>query len=208
MKIKIIENFLKKNDFKKLSSLRLKKISSNEIKVYHNNITQNNVVKATCLNKDFVKKMHKKYHSLALNILKELNPNKINLYEHSEFHIIETGSKYSFPIHDDTPNKLLSGVIYLTPKSNCGTFFYKNKNGDQKKEIKWKQNRAVFFSRLERQSWHSFKGDNSSNRLALVYNLMTTKIKKVAEIEKKNYWIMQLRFLLNPHLYRFFKFTI
>ena len=208
MQIKVIEKFLKKDDFKKLSSLRLKTIHSDEIKVYHNNIDQNNIVKSTCLKKYIVKNMHKKYHSLALNILKELNPDKISLYEYSEFHIIETGSKYSFPIHDDTPNKLLSGVVYLTPKSNCGTFFYKNKNGDQKREIKWKQNRAVFFSRLERQSWHSFRGDYKSNRLALVYNLMTTKIKKVAEIEKENYWIMQFRFLLNPYLYRFFKFTI
>jgi hypothetical protein len=155
-----------------------------------------------------VRAMHKKYHPIVLNILKDLNPNKIDLYEYSEFHIIETGAKYIFPIHDDTPNKLLSGVVYLTPRDNLGTFFYKNKNGDKKKEIKWEQNRAVFFSRLERKSWHSFQGDGKSNRLALVYNLMTTKIKKVAEIEKRSYLIMQLRYLLNPYLYRIFKFTI
>ena len=39
----------------------------------------------------------------------------------SQFHIIETGSDYKYPIHDDTPNKLLSGVIYLRPKKNSGT---------------------------------------------------------------------------------------
>jgi len=208
MKIKIVENFLKKKDFRKITSLKLKKISQNEIKVYHNNIDKNNIVKSTCLNSKVVRAMHKKYHPIALNILKVLNRNKIDLYEYSEFHIINTGAKYIFPIHDDTPNKLLSGVVYLTPRDNLGTFFYKNKNGDKKKEIKWKQNRAVFFSRLERKSWHSFQGDGKSNRLVLVYNLMTTKIRKVAEIEKRSYLIMQLRYLLNPYIYRIFKFTI
>lgn len=208
MKIKILENFLKKKDFRKITALKLKKISQSEIKVYHNSIDKNNIVKSTCLNSKFVIAMHKKYHPIALNILKDLNRKKIDLYEYSEFHIINTGAKYIFPIHDDTPNKLLSGVVYLTPRDNLGTFFYKNKNGDKKKEIKWKQNRGVFFSRLERKSWHSFQGDEKSNRLALVYNLMTTKIRKVAEIEKRSYLIMQLRYLLNPYIYRIFKFTI
>jgi len=208
MKIKIVENFLKKKDFKILTSLNLKKINQNEIMVYNNIIDKNNVVKSTCLNKNIIRDIHNKYHPVALNILKELNHNKVKLYEYSEFHIIETGAKYNFPIHDDTPNKLLSGVIYLKPKNNFGTFFYKNKNGDKKKEVKWKQNRGVFFSRLEQKSWHSFRGDCKSNRLVLVYNLMTTKIKKVAELEKRSYFIMQFRYILNPYLYRVFGFTI
>lgn len=70
------------------------------------------------------------------------------------------------------------------------------------------QNRAVFFSRTERKSWHSFQGDGVSSRLALVYNLMTTNIKKVSEIENKNYFLTKTRFIINPVLYKYFKITI
>ena len=47
------------------------------------------------------------------------------------------------------------------------------------------KNRAVFFSRKERETWHSYQGDGVNDRIALVFNLMTNKIKKVYEIEKK-----------------------
>ena len=143
-----------------------------------------------------------------MDILNELYPEKVNLYDYSEFHIIETGSNYKFPIHDDTPNKLLSGVIYLKPEKNTGTLFYKNKKGDDKKEIEWKQNRGVFFSRSEKKTWHSYEGDRNSNRIALVYNLMTTNIKEVSKIEKVSFIPTLLRYKINPYLYRFFKFTI
>ena len=71
--------------------------------------------------------MQKNYHDQAIDILRELNPKKLDLYDYSEFHIIVTGKNYKFPIHDDTPNKLLSGVIYLKPNKNTGTIFYSNK---------------------------------------------------------------------------------
>ena len=140
--------------------------------------------------------------------MKELNPEKIKLYDYSEFFIIETGSNYKFPIHDDTPNKLLSGVVYLKPEENSGTIFYKNKKGDDRKEIEWKVNRAVFFSRSERNTWHSYQGDGKNNRLVLVYNLMTKRIKEVYKIEKKNYFLGMFRYKINYYLYRYFKFTI
>ena len=43
------------------------------------------------------------------------------------------------------------------------------------------KNRAVFFSRKERETWHSYEGDRKSERIALVYNLMTSKLKKSAK---------------------------
>ena len=64
-----------------------------------------------------------------MKLLKELYPEKLKLWEYSEFHIIETGSKYKYPIHRDTPYKLLSGVIYLSPKVNKGTILYEDKKG-------------------------------------------------------------------------------
>ena len=58
-------------------------------------------------------------------------------------------------IHLDDPNKLLSGVISFSSRI-IGTIIYKNKYGDMPKEIEWKQNRAMFFSRKQSQTWHSY----------------------------------------------------
>ena len=67
------------------------------------------------------------------------------------------------------------------------------------------KNRAVFFSRRERETWHSYKGDGKNNRLALVYNLMTSDIRKVCKLENKNFFITKFRHSINPYLYRYFK---
>lgn len=206
--IKIIDNFLSKDDFNELSNLEVKETKCDNIDVYNNSIDKNGLIKASVIKNTTINRLFNNYHSKAIEILKELSSKKVDLYEYSEFHIINTGANYKFPIHDDTPNKLLSGVIYLTPKKNFGTYFYDNKKGDNKKEVEWMQNRAVFFSRTERKSWHSFQGDGVSSRLALVYNLMTTNIKKVSEIENKNYFLTKTRFIINPVLYKYFKITI
>ena len=208
MKIKVIDNFLEEIDLNSINSINLKKINGNEIKVYQNSIHKSGETKLDCFDENFIKKLHSKYHNKALNILKELNPKKISLYDYSEFHIIETGYNSKFPTHDDTPNKLLSGVIYLKPESNSGTSFYDTKKGEGKKTIDWRVNRAVFFSRVERETWHSYEGDRKNNRIVLVYNLMTRNIKGVYKAENKNYLLGLIRFKLNPFLYRFFKKTL
>ena len=208
MKIKTIDNFLKNKDFETLNNLNLKFTGPNELNVYNNTVNSGGIIRNSCLDEKLLKEFHDKYHPIAIKLLNDLCPEKVKLYEYSEFQIIETGKNYKFPIHDDTPNKLLSGVIYLKPKKNSGTLFYDNKSGKNKREIQWLQNRAVFFSRVERRSWHSYEGNKISNRLALVYNLMTDNLKEVCKIEKKNYFLVKLRLKLNPYLYRFFKFTI
>ena len=43
------------------------------------------------------------------------------------FNIIVTGKDYTFPIHRDHINKLLSGVVYLMPDKNAGTIIYDDK---------------------------------------------------------------------------------
>ena len=50
---------------------------------------------------------------------------------------MDAEKNFKFPIHDDIPNKLLSGVIYIKPEKNSGTVFYKTKSGKGKKEIEW-----------------------------------------------------------------------
>jgi hypothetical protein len=205
--IKIIDNFLSKDDFNELSNLEVKETKCDNIDVYNNSIDKNGLIKASVIKNTTINRLFNNYHSKAIEILKELSFKKVDLYEYSEFHIINTGANYKFPIHDDTPNKLLSGVIYLNPIKNSGTYFYDNKKGDNKKEVEWKQNRAVFFSRAEQKTWHSFKGDGVSSRLVLVYNLMTTNIKRVSEIENSNYFLTKTRYLINPILYKYFKIT-
>jgi hypothetical protein len=208
LKIKILDNFLNSQDLEELNNLIIPSVKDTDIKIHHNNISNDKIISTSCLNVDFLKRLHKNYHQTALNILEELNSEKKNLYDYSDFHIIETGKKFKFPIHDDVPEKILSGVIYLKPEKNLGTVFYSNKKGDNRKEIKWKINRAVFFSRTENETWHSYEGDKISNRIALVYNLKTKRIKDVYKIEKKNYFLGQFRNKINPYLHKFLKVTI
>lgn len=208
MNIKVFENFLKNDDFNDLIKIPMDFVGKTNIKIYHNAVNHNGIIKSENINSDLLLRLHKNYHSFAINLLKKLNPKKVNLYEYSEFSLIITGSNYKFPIHDDTPDKLLSGVIYLFPEKNTGTIFYENKNGENKKIIEWRQNRAVFFSRNEKETWHSYEGDGISNRVALVYNLMTKNLKDVYKVEKKNYFLGNLRYKINPYLYKFFKKTI
>lgn len=206
-KIKVIDDFLKKDDFEALCGLNLESNKENEFKVYHNKINNNQIIYST-INQDLLKKIHNNYFTKATNILKEICPEKLSLYDYCDFTVIVTKKNSKFPIHDDTPDKLLSGVIYLYPENNSGTIFYSDKKGSNKTSIEWKPNRAVFFSRKEKETWHSYEGDGTNQRVVLVYNLMTNRIKKVFKIEKKNYLIGNFRFKINPYLFKYFKINI
>mgnify|MGYP001243380447 FL=1 len=206
-KLKIVDNFLSADDYKKLCNIKIDKDIKKEFQVLHNEIDNNGVIKSD-IDEQLLKTIHKNYHSKAIGILRELCPEKVELYDYSDFSIIVTSKNSKFPIHDDTPNKLLSGVIYLMPENNSGTIFYNNKAGIDKTEIKWKKNRAVFFSRKEKETWHSYEGNKEDNRIALIYNLNTRQIKKVYAIEKKNYFLGNLRWKLNPYLHRYLKIHI
>ena len=209
VKYKIIDNFLNEQDFNELCLLSLKNIKNKEIHVYKNQIHKNgDLLKNDCLSEETIKRFMKNYHQKAMEILKELSPEKANLYDYTKFDIVNIGPEYKFTIHDDQPETLLSTVVYLSPYDNTGTSFYDNKRGNNKKNIKWKQNRALFFSRIERKTWHSFQGNGKTNRVTLILNLMTRDIKSVCKIEGTNYYLSQFRNYINPYLYRFLKFTI
>jgi len=184
---KIVENFLTDEDYKELSNLNLENVPDNKIRVYNNSIKQDKVIKTSCINEKLLKRLNKNYHELALKILEELNPIKVKFYNYSEFHITVAGKNHSYPIHNDIPNKLLSGVIYIWPEKNKGTIFYEDREGKNPNEITWTKNRAVFFSR-NNHSWHSFKSDNQNCRIVLVYNLMTYNLKELCKIDGFNYY--------------------
>ena len=205
-KIKIIDDFLNKDDFNTLCNLKIEKKSNEKFKILHNEITGNKVLKSSIDNKLLFRL--NRYHTKAMEILKELSPEKYDLYDYSDFVLILTDKNAKFPFHDDTPNKLLSGVIYLAPEKNSGTIFSNSKKGANTEQVDWKQNRAVFFSRKEKETWHAYEGDGTNNRLALVYNLNSNRLKEVYKAEKKNYFFGNLRYKLNPYIYRYLKFTI
>ena len=209
-KVEIIDKFLNQDDFDSLIEISKKLLNKGEFSVFHNSIDKNNNIIESSIDDELLKKLHANYFLKGKDILKKHCPEKIDLIDYCDFTIIKTKKNSNFPAHDDTPNKLLSGVIYLYPENNLGTFFYNNKNGPSLMEIDWKPNRAVFFSRREKETWHSYKGDGKNDRIAFVFNLMThdKNLKQVYKIEKKNYFFGKLRYKINPHLFRYFKFTI
>ena len=206
-KVKIVDNFLNKSDFEELSNLKLEKDFDGDFKVYHNKINDDGIIEAS-IEESLLKKIHKNYFSKTFKILEELYPQKSKLYDYSDFTIIITKKNSKFPIHDDTPDKLLSGVIYLQPEKNSGTIFYNDKKGSNKTEVEWKPNRAVFFSRIEKETWHSYEGDGKNDRIALVYNLKTNKIRDVYKAEGKSFFLGNLRYRINPYLFYYFKKNI
>ncbi len=208
---KIIDNFLEEDDLNfiinSIDKKILEKIENNEVKIFPHKLS-NSEIKASSLPKEMLRKFHEKYHAKCMEILKELCSERLDLYDYSEFDIVITGKNYKFPIHSDTPNKILSCVVYLDPLKNNGTFLYEDKEGNGKQEIEWKRNRALFFSRKENGTWHSYEGNNHTNRIVLVYNLMTKQIKKVYKLEGKSFFIGNLKSKINPFLYKYFGITI
>tara|TARA_X000000950_G_scaffold237801_1_gene289573 strand:- start:1841 stop:2473 length:633 start_codon:yes stop_codon:yes gene_type:complete len=207
-KIKTIDNFLEKKDLESLNSLKFNPIVDNGVSYYQCLIDKNNNFINSENENKIINNIFEKYNDILLKILKELNLEKLDLYDYSMISLARTGKDFKFPIHDDTPEKILSGVIYLNPEINSGTNFYDGKHSATKKSVEWKKNRAVFFSREERKTWHSFEGHEAGERRVLVYNLCTKQLKKVFHIEKKNYLYGMLRYKLNPYIFKIFKSVI
>jgi len=115
--------------------------------------------------------------------LKELSPQKLSMFNYSEFKIAVQGKNFIFPFHTDTPKKILSNVIYIGPESNSGTVLSSSKKHEDLKEIEWKRNRALIFSRNNDQTWHAFKSDGKNTRITIIFNLMSDDVKKIRIIE-------------------------
>ena len=73
--IKIVDNFLNKEDFNYLCTLHQDTNFENEFKVYHNEINNDSIINSS-IDHNFLKKIHNNYFSKAMNILNEICPEK------------------------------------------------------------------------------------------------------------------------------------
>jgi len=174
----IEDNFLKQTDFRELLdiSTTLPTGHDNQVIVASSIISIDGRIEkiAEGISEALLKSIHRNCNEKLVEHLKALAPQKVELYDYSIISILRTGKNYSYRIHDDVAEKLLSVVVYIDPEDNRGTLCYKSPS---KKsfvyEVPWKQNRALVFSRLGRRTWHSYCGDKENQRITLVYNLMT-----------------------------------
>lgn len=175
------DNFLKENHFNLLKEVSFNTDSLNW-EIYKHKIFLDNSVKITYKNNlniassvnplavEDVLDIHNTYHELMMHYLDKLCPQKVDKYKFTELNLVCTGKDYKFPIHNDSVDKLLSAVIYISPENNKGTILYENKEALTPIEVKWKQNRVFIFSR-NKDTWHSYESDNFNQRVTLVYNL-------------------------------------
>jgi hypothetical protein len=120
---------------------------------------------------------YEKYGPILNEALELLAPNKIKLAKEWDLRIVQTGPSANYPIHQDHPNKLLSVVVYISPKKSTGTLLYKSKKDESPMEVQWVQNRAFIFSRHPHHSWHSYAGDGESVRRTVLFNIRTEDIR-------------------------------
>jgi hypothetical protein len=93
-----------------------------------------------------------------------IDENTLKLFsKHREYSSISSYSEiniclgdFSYPIHDEASNKLLSAVTYLFPAKNKGTIIY-DQNKNLVSEIEWKPNRTLIFAPLDGITWHSYE---------------------------------------------------
>jgi len=177
VKYKIVDNFLKPEDLEylqaKLPTLKPKPdIPTSFYSKKSLGPDQNTI------DSDKLLQLEEHYVPHAMEILRELAPRKINLVDDVAFNLQSTPPHYTYPIHLDSNQKVLSGVVYLQPTESTGTFLHKNSRDIKGEEVPWKVNRAFFFSRNPVDSWHSYKGDEVGVRWVLVFNLLTSKLRK------------------------------
>lgn len=130
------------------------------------------------ISREKLMELEETYIPRAMDILKFLAPHKLALVDNFAFNLQSTPPNFSYPVHLDANEKVLSGVVYLKPNRSTGTFLHKSLNDVSGEEIPWAVNRAMFFSRNPSDSWHSYRGDGVGFRWVLVFNLLTSKVRK------------------------------
>lgn len=179
----LLEDFLSFEDFKSL-----REIAKNEIKPLGNKKkirlvkiydTNGNELNTEDTN-DGGQPLHysglfESYFEISKSILAYLDISKIADIKKINFEMQSIEPNFSYKVHCDRPDKLLSIVIYLDPDHNYGTFIHKSES-DEGNEIKWDLNSGVAFSARYDHTWHSFKS-NEKRRTTFNINLYDSIIK-------------------------------
>ena len=177
----VIDNFFTPLEFDRITKECSKvEFEHGAVSVLETKVLKTGIVEGNGIDITFARELDLKYRNSLLGLLKKLAPKKVKCFDHCDFHLVRTPANKQFKIHDDTPDKLLSTVIYLSPENNFGTFVH-HTHDDQSGgvEVPWRKNRAFIFSRKEKNSWHSYQSDKNGDRICLVYNLKSNKVSNV-----------------------------
>lgn len=100
---------------------------------------------------------------------------KTNFPNHRPYKYLESVAEvnictdqFYYEIHDEAIYKILSVVVYLSPKYSSGTFLFNNSQ-ELKKQILWKPNRAFIFAGKAGTTWHSYGHWDNSTRVTINY---------------------------------------
>src|SRR4029079_4778154 len=146
----VVDDFLDAEDFRFLSALEKDHVAPDKLVAAHNRVYANGKIEAVTLPREYLEKLQSRYHPRSIELLRQLAPKKVPLYEYSEFEPNVAGSRYKSAIHDDQAKKILSIVVYLSPEKSSGTMLYRQKQSKDPVQVEWRQNRALIFSRLEK----------------------------------------------------------
>ena len=103
---------------------------------------------------------YKWYHKLGLNVHIKVDPPR----------------PFSYYVHADSPDKVWTSVIYISPDENIGTQLYTGKLGDKSieeedytliKELPWKPNNHFVFCSDYERSYHNYRNSTPTNRYTL-----------------------------------------
>lgn len=80
------------------------------------------------------------------------------------YEVIFCVGDYSYPIHDEWPDKVLSAVTYIFPEQATGTLLY-NEDKSYHSTATWKPNSTLIFPGLTGKTWHNYSSSEGSIRI-------------------------------------------
>ena len=101
-------------------------------------------------------------------------------------HYAVTPKDFLHPIHDEAPFKIMSAIIYLSPKENIGTTLIdRTGSKPEKLTVEWKPNRLMVFCGITDLTWHYYESMDTR----YTYNYFLVDPTMIENEEYKNYVI-------------------
>jgi hypothetical protein len=110
-----------------------------------------------------------KYKDKLVKLYRSLT-GKVPNYKQVLMELMICNRQFSYKIHDEIPQKVLSTVTYLSKDDNHGTTMYRSKEDDYSNPVKtvdWKQNRCFVFAGQKDKTWHAFGSNGENTRITL-----------------------------------------